>query len=160
MDLSQKYLSLIHKVTFDEFCNAYESHSLLSLSKENGLEITDAYIIDVLASQPGHKTVWSMKQYVENKIINGIEDTEVRPSRAVLVDYGFLNCKTTEEHKLVIDVYRAFFAMKARANPLELHKACIEGRLFAYFAKDLGFKLKPKQTYQRLLKNLNPLPNI
>jgi hypothetical protein len=159
-DLTFRYQALIEKTTFDDFCAAYASSSLPSLFNKHGLAITDPYVLDLLSSPHFRKSVWDLKTYVEIKTINSPEDTAVQPENSVRVDYGFINCKTAEDHKMLFDVYKGFFLLQESANPIELHNACIEGRLFTYFAKDLGFKLRPTKTYQRLLKNFYPLPDV
>lgn len=161
MGLAQSYIALIHLCTFEEFCTAYTSSSLISLFKDKDLAISDPFVIDVLSGSPNSsKSVWYLKQYIEVKVIHGQEsDTTRLPTPSVAVDYGFLNCTSVEEHRMLVDLYKGFFALEEKANPLELHASCIQGRLFAYFVEDLMFKLKPKKVYKRMLKNPYPLPD-
>lgn len=49
-------------------------------------------------------------------------------------------------------LYKLFFA-DSKAEPLALHKACMEGRLLAFFEDDMGMDLgKDRRLYKRLLK--------
>lgn len=167
MQLSRQYNDLIHRCTFDEFHTAYRSSSLASLFRDKGIDIEDPYgigitnasITDVLSETPDrNKSVWDLKQFMENKKIHGPEDTTHHPTRSVSVDYGFLNCETQEEYKLLFDLYKGFFALRSAEKPLELHRACIQGRLFEYFTQDLKFKIQQKKKYKKLLRNPYPLP--
>ncbi|KAF9444124.1 hypothetical protein P691DRAFT_778468 [Macrolepiota fuliginosa MF-IS2] len=163
MELARLYKMLINRCTFNQFLKAYTSYSLVSLFKDKEVNITDPLIIDVLSGiggTHGWKSVWRLKQYIELKSIHGPDDTTIKPTPSIRVDYGLFNCRTSEEHKLLLDLYKGFFALGRGVNPLQLHQACIEGRLFMYFAQELSFKIKPRKTYERLLKNLYPLPDL
>jgi hypothetical protein len=67
-------------------------------------------------------SVWSLKQFLE---IN--DYTIYPPTEPVKVDYGFLNCQGFEEICVLAEIYKRLLRA---ANPLELHEACIENRLF------------------------------
>lgn len=71
------------------------------------------------------------------------------------MDYGFSNCKTEEENVELKDVYRTFFDLRD-ADPIKLHEAAIEGRLFEY----VGGLVKLKKKFRRLMKNPYPLPEF
>lgn len=106
-------------------------------------------------------SVWDLKEYIKNKIASGKEsDKTYSPIPSVYVDYGFFNCASTEEHRMLVDLYKDFFVLEVeeKANSRKLHSACVRGRLFAFFTEDLLFKLEPKDVYKRLLKNPYPLP--
>ena len=68
---------------------------------------------------------------------------------AVVGHYGFANCKTLGDVKILRDVYKSFFTIRG-ANPLELHQACMRGEIYEYLAAKLPlFDTSPK----RLFKN-------
>ncbi|KAJ3570741.1 hypothetical protein NP233_g4207 [Leucocoprinus birnbaumii] len=164
--LRQAYAELIQSCNFDEFCTAYTSSSLFSLFQGHQIEMSrlsiiitghdDPCIIDVLSGSPyRNKSVWNLKQYIVGKVIHGPDDMSIRPIRPVMADYGFEKCSTKEEHRLLFDLYRKYFDQETH-TPLELHNACIQGRLFEFFV-GIGFTLKPKKMAKRLLRNMYPL---
>lgn len=160
LQLAQLYTTLFDRCTFAEFCAAYTSSSLLSLFRSKGIGITDPLIIDVLSGTPSWvKSVWVLKQYIELATTLGNDDLFLLPFPSML-DYGFFNCTTMKEHKLLVKLYKRFFALGRNAKPLELHQACVQGRLFAYLTEELGSKVKPKGMYQRLLRIPFPLAGI
>ncbi|KAJ3551422.1 hypothetical protein NP233_g13084 [Leucocoprinus birnbaumii] len=165
-ELGRAYSQLIQSCNFDDFCTAYTSSSLFSLFQAHQIEMSplsvatagydDPSIIDVLSGSPyRNKSVWNLKQYIAGKAIHGPDDMSVRPIPQVRTDYGFDKCSTEEEHKLLFDLYTKYFK-QTRHTPLELHNACIQGRLFEFFV-GMGFTLKPKKMAKRLLRNPYPL---
>jgi hypothetical protein len=73
----------------------------------------------------------------------------------VHVDYGFMNCKTREQSAALKDVYRQFFQHRD-GDPMKLHEAAIQGKLFQF----VGSILKLKRSFAKLMKNPYPLPDI
>jgi len=146
--LGQLYLQLLTKCSFDELCTAYESSRLIALFDAKGLQSwreSILYLDDVLAGSPKvNKSVWDLKQYLET------EKGPLIPS--VGVDYGFFNCRGETEREDLEKVYKEFFA-DYRADPIELHKAAIGGRLFEY----VGGFVELKQIFYRLMNNPYPL---
>ncbi|KXN91280.1 hypothetical protein AN958_01491 [Leucoagaricus sp. SymC.cos] len=173
MELSLSYSNLIRCCTFDEFCDAYTSSSLVDLFQSKGVDLpkdpsdkinpVDPCIFDVLSGSPyRNKSVWRLKQYIEHKIVNG-EDAEddsiMHPTPSISADYGFHRCGSPEDRRLLFGLYKEFFKQKrGQVKPLQLHQACVQGRLFAYFTEDLQMRLKQKKVYKRLLVNPYPLP--
>lgn len=159
MTLAQQHTDLIYRCSFDEYCVAYASSSLVPLMREKGISISDPLVIDVLSEVPNrNKTVWDLKRYIEEQAINGLDDSAYDPSSSVASDYGFTNCRTPEEHKLLFDAYKDYFALGRKANPLKLHRACIQGRLFAFLTKDMKIQIKQRKLCKRLMQNSYPLP--
>lgn len=157
--LVEMFTMLIHSCTFDEFCAAYESGSLLLLMiKACGIHIVDPYIATFLTETPEPvRSVWWLHQYIENVVTGGHESNPsfMPMNPIILTDYGFMNCKTPEDHRLLIDLYKSFFA-DMDSDPLALHDACMEGRLFRYFTDDQKCQLRQKKKYRRLLLNPHP----
>ncbi|KDQ50000.1 hypothetical protein JAAARDRAFT_165152 [Jaapia argillacea MUCL 33604] len=145
------YRDLIHLCTFDEFCEAYRTSSIIALFDAHGLTARRQafpYLEEVLQGSPHtFKSVWNLKNYVLAQLD---EDELLIPS--IRVDYGFLNCKSTGELAQLKDIYRQVL-QRPDANPLELHQACISGRLYQH----VGGMMKLKKKFQRLMKNPYPL---
>jgi hypothetical protein len=158
--LSRIYRQLLTKCSFDEIFTAYKSSTLIALFDAKGLKSqrqSIQYLEDVLSGLPnGNISVWDLKQYI---VAEDAEDVEL--IRSVSVDYGFINCKNEEENQELKEVYKQFFS-QYRADPVELHEACIAGRLFEYVGGfvELNKKNKNKKKFSRLMKNPYPLPDI
>ena len=149
--LSRLYRILVEKSTFDEIYTAYTSSSLIALFDKKGLKHEREqirHLDDVLAGSPtSNKSVWNLKQHIV------LENGCMIPS--IAVDYGFINCKGEEEKQELKKVYMQFFD-HYNADPLGLHEAAIEGRLFEY----VGGFIKLKKKFNRIMKNPYPLQNI
>ena len=91
-----------------------------------------------------NKSVWNLKQYLAT------ENGPLIPS--VGVDYGFFNCQGETERQDLKKVYMEFFA-DYHADPIELHKAAIGGRLFDYVRRFVELK----QKFYCLMNNPYPL---
>lgn len=155
MGLSRQYTELIKKCSFDEFCTAFENSALFPLLNPKGIEsYADGDLASVLRTSP-HMTlsVWHLKELVYT------DARDAEPVPAVVVDYGFMNCKTVQERVDLKGLYKKFFEAHD-AKPLELHEAAIAGRLFAHVAKVVKIKNKDKKKFQRLMKNLYPLREV
>ena len=163
MGLARLYQALIDKCSFDEFCTAFENSALLRLINLKGVETSSPLMLtpddggdlaSVLRTSP-HMTlsVWYLKQLIY------AEDKNTEPTRAVVVDYGFMNCKNLQERIDLKGVYKKFFEAQD-AKPLGLHEAAIAGKLFAHVATLVKIKNKDKKKFQRLMKNLYPLPDV
>jgi hypothetical protein len=138
-------------IKFDEFHDAYLSGTVMDLLKkycniedynwlsENKIEVYGY-------SQPA-KSVYYLKQYVMSDSI------ELQPS--VNVDYGFMNCRTKDEKRQLKNIYRKLI-YKPRFDPRDLHKACLEGKIFDY----VRFILPNETLKANLFKNPYPLKNI
>jgi hypothetical protein len=147
--VARLYNNLFAKCTFDQFYAAYESSTLVSLFRTKGLgsEIRNIPHLEALLNGSMAISVWDLKQYVL-----ATDRTLIPP---VMVDYGFVNCKSEEEKMVLKEVYRKFFE-PYNADPIKLHKAAIGGRLFEY----VGTVVKLKKKFNRLMKNPYPLPDI
>lgn len=137
-------------VSFTQFWKAYEKSALIQLMDLNGLKDmrTRLPYLEAFLSVPPNgprPSVWDLKQFIE---IN--EPVEHPPILPVAVDYGFFNCKTSEETYVLMEIYRRVLAS---ANPLELHEACISGRLYDF--ADQHHPMNKK--WEPLMRNLYPL---
>ena len=156
MELSARYQELITMCTFKEFCDAYRTSCLLDLFHSKGLQVNDhAHLRDLLQGPTYcHKSVWNLKQSILHEESTK-EESRMRPS--VVADYGFMNCRNDSERRQLKRVYKAFFDSRD-GDPLALHEAAIKGNIHGYVSKVVQGLRDPK--FQRLMKNLYPLPDL
>ncbi|KAL3423505.1 hypothetical protein PVAG01_05252 [Phlyctema vagabunda] len=144
--LLPSHLKVKNTATFTEFWRAFESGSLISLMDSKGLKsprhafphLEGFLSVSRRGLQP---TVWRLKQYL------AIDDpAEHEPPRPVWADYGFMNCRDFEETCILMEIYKRLLI---KADPLDLHAACLKGNLFD-FAQ--GFH-KMNEKHRRLMRN-------
>ncbi|CAE6480215.1 unnamed protein product [Rhizoctonia solani] len=152
-NLWNSYIKLIKAVSFEKFHAAYNSSSLPALFSANELTIKNPFILDILGGTPRvNKSVWDLKQFALG------DYQKLIPS--VTVDYGFMNCgdPQSQETESVIhslkQVYKRVFTAP-NANPLKLHEACLQGKLFQYVRGVVQVDLR----FAPLMKNIYPLQN-
>jgi hypothetical protein len=151
--LAELYRNLMSTCTFDQLFWAYETYTLVYLLDrkigENWRQVFPD-LEDVLHESPHcHKSVWWLKNYVL------AEDAAMSPS--VSVDYGFMNRETDDEVEELKQVYRKILGGYGVAKPLLLHKAAMEGQLYAYISSFVDLDREAK--FERLLTNIRPLPS-
>jgi len=152
--LGSQYQRLIAMCTFKEFCDAYRNRRLLDLFHAKGLQVnTTTQLQDLLSSGLWRKSVWSLKKFVLQEA-SADEQSGMAPS--ITVDYGFVNCKNASERRHLKKVYKDFFTFH-HGDPLALHEACIKGNIYGFISNIIQDLHGPK--YQRLMKNLYPLPD-
>lgn len=139
--------------TFTQFWKAYESGTLIQLMDSKGLRTLRSqlpFLEGFLSAPPGgpRPSVWNLKQFLE---INDPMDHP--PIRPVHVDYGFMNCRTIEETCTLMEIYSNLFK---KASPLDLHQACIAGKLFQFAS---GY-VRMKKEWKPLMRNFYPLEEI
>lgn len=132
--------------SFNEFHGAYKTGRLFDLFGQKNVVIQlDASrgppLQDILACMPDVeklKTVWNVQQSLAD-VAGAIQPlTSVPMPMNAGVDYGYENCEgSTEYEGKLSSLYRGFFAC-GQADPLKLHAACMQGRLFDFFAVDIG----------------------
>ncbi|KNG83331.1 hypothetical protein ANOM_008385 [Aspergillus nomiae NRRL 13137] len=143
----------VQTATFTEFWKAYELGTMIQLMDSKGLgraRFQFPFLEEFFSSPPcgPHLSVWSLKQFLA---INN--PAEFPPIPAISVDYGFGNCETFTETCTLMEIYRRLLG---DASPLDLHGACIAGKLFE-FAERFH---KMDQSHRRLMKNFYPLPEL
>jgi hypothetical protein len=142
----------LQTASFTEFWRAYESGTLIQLMDSKGLKEMRSqfpFLEGFFAVPPcgPHPSVWSLKQFT---VIN--DPVEFPPIQALKVDYGFMNCRNFEETCTLMEIYKRLLLA---AGPLELHKACLAGKLFQFAER----YHKMDDGYRRLMENIYPLPN-
>jgi hypothetical protein len=149
--------------TFTEFWQAYESGGLVKLMedkiKNRFADIGELPLVREYLSHPPSNmnlSVWGLKQFLE---IN--DYTIYPPIEPVKVDYGFLNCQGFEEICALAEIYKRLLRA---ANPLELHEACIENRLFElahkYHSMDEDHRRLMNNSYSREVMLESSVPAI
>jgi hypothetical protein len=136
--------------SFKEFWHAYKSGSLIQLMDSKGLKVERAqfpFLEEFLSVPPSgpQPSVWSLKQFIA--IENPMDSP---PIPALTFDYGFMNCGSFEETCILMEIYKRLLL---KVNPLELHEACLAGRLFE-FAETFD---KMDGDHRRSMKNFYPL---
>ena len=157
LEFGRRYMHLIKLCTFGQFCTAFETSSIPALFEHCGLSMSRyPSFLDIMAGSPrSNKSVWDLKHYLDQRACSGSGD-KLEPVVSAAMDYGFFNCKNELDRTLLDDLYGKLLS-GSRANPLELHDACIKGQLLEYAKRFM--KLAPYLTrYTRLLKNPYPLP--
>ncbi|KAL9055450.1 MAG: hypothetical protein Q9162_003548 [Coniocarpon cinnabarinum] len=140
-------------VTFTQFWKALETGTLVQLMDAKGLKSlrsTLPFLEDFLSKPLAgpRPSVWDLKQFLE---INDPVDWPPCPS--VKVDYGFINCNTVEETCILMEVYRQVLK---NGNPLELHNACVAGKLFQFASAHAPMR----EQWRPMMKNLYPLKQV
>ena len=90
-----------------------------------------------------YQSVWELNRFTRL--------SQPEPNRAVLIDYGFMNCKSPVERLSLRVAYAQFF--ERGGDEMALHQACIENRLTAFLRSELG----SLSFDNALLKNRYPL---
>ena len=155
MQLGIAYRTLVLSCSFEEFYQAYNSCSLVQLFCYNNIYLgqISLHLADFLANAPHmYKSVWNLKQFVF------ADDPDSVPVPSVKVDYGFFNCRNEEEVVQLKEVYKKFFEY-SDGDPLKLHEACLQGKIYDYVRTTLKLKGKDQgPLFRRLMKNIYPLP--
>ncbi|CZR61330.1 uncharacterized protein PAC_11226 [Phialocephala subalpina] len=121
--------------TFAEFWHAYEAGTLIKLMDSKGLE--------------NLRSGFTLKDFSPSHLRDP-NPPEYPPMPALEVDYGFMNCKTFEETCILMEIYKRLLE---KANPLDLHQACLAGKLFEFAKK---YHTMDKD-HRRLMRNFYPL---
>ncbi len=153
-DLPDKYrlqhLSRFETANFTEFWQAFESGSLIQLMDTKGLKNDRLRFpnLETYLSVPPSQlqpSVWSLKQFLA---VN--DPADFPPCPTLNHDYGFCNCQSFEEICILMEIYKRLLI---KADPLELHKACLAGQLFEFASK---FD-KMDEGHRGLMKNFHAL---
>ncbi|KAF8558341.1 hypothetical protein OG21DRAFT_1234824 [Imleria badia] len=117
------------------------------------LQVDNNHLRDLLQGG-ATKSVWYLKQPIVQE-----ESTKEESSMipAVVVDYGFMNCRNDSERRQLKRVYKAFFD-NHNGDPLALHEAAIKGDIHGYLSTVVQGLKDPK--FRRLMKNPYPLPDL
>ncbi|KAF8558321.1 hypothetical protein OG21DRAFT_1504373 [Imleria badia] len=150
LELGTRYRKLITTCTFKEFCEAFRAHALLGLFHFKGVPNDHRYLGELLGGD-WKKSVWYLKQSVRQEDSTN-ERSNMHP--AVLVDYGFMNCRNGLEWLHLKRVYKAFFDSR-NGDPIALHEAAIQGNIHGYVSTVVDLR---DPMVKRLMQNPYPLP--
>ena len=147
--LPQLYKQLISKCTFTEFWMAYESNNLPTLLEARGIKKQQwpEHFEMFMTNNCAHGQRWSVWDLKMFSLGNGMH-----PPPSVFADYGFMNCNAHQMLALK-GTYERLLG-NSLVDPMELHKACIGGRLYDFASQYLG---ELDSVYRVLMKNLYPL---
>ena len=153
MQLGIAYRTLVRSCSFEEFYQAYDSCSLVQLFRSKNISLS-VHLADFLANALHmNKSVWDLKQFVV------ADEPDSVPVPSVRVDYGFFNCRNEDEELQLKEVYKKFFEEDSNGDPLKLHEACLQGKIYDYVRTTLKWKGKDQRPlFRRLMKNIYPLP--
>ncbi|KAJ8092497.1 hypothetical protein PM082_023750 [Marasmius tenuissimus] len=172
MRVAAIYTVLFIDCTFEEYNDACDSskvfdlitkYDVLSRSGPTGGPFVNPCLYDtseeiaiveglrVVLSMPHPYSVWSLKCCVL--------DDGIKPIPAVIVDYGFMNCKTPSEREALANKYRAVFKAKD-FNEIKLHEACIQGKIFEYAKDRVSMTKEEKKVMKKLMRNPYPLRQV
>ncbi|KAI0371430.1 hypothetical protein BV20DRAFT_1051459 [Pilatotrama ljubarskyi] len=158
ISLSIAYRTLVNCCSFQDFCVAFESSAIPALFERYGLGCSVLFY-DVMS---GHwrKSVWDLKHRVDQLATASSTDPAPTLIPSVFADYGYMNCRDATDAKRLDSAYRRYFAHPS-ANALDLHRACIQGRLSKYLGPFMQWKKRyERPRYVRLLKNMYPVRNF
>ncbi len=141
------YAKLITRCTFEEFWQAIQKSTIVELFDRHGLtsRIEELRNFTILMQSVGkwHQSVWELKRFIQ------LPNAE--PMRAVVADYGFMNCQNAQDRVDLRALYSRFFDMGF--DEIRLHQACVEGRLASHMESVMGKLLLTRE----LLSNMYPL---
>ena len=127
---------------------------MLDLFDSQGLQVKHRDHLQDLLYSDRVKSVWFLKQFVVREVT---PDREFNVRPAVMVDYGFINCRNDSERRQLKRVYKAFFE-NHDGDPMALHAAAMRGNIHGYLSKIVQGLRDPK--FQRLMKDVYTLPNF
>lgn len=148
--LCSAYASLIQHCTYDEFWSCMAKSNIVELFEKYGLAhktLRMRNFKDHMAHvKKRYPSVWQLKRFTRMQ--------EADPFRAVIVDYGFMNCTDAIQRMQLRQTYQRYFNEKH--DEMSLHKACISGELASFLESVLG----PFPVPSQLFKNPYPLENL
>ncbi|KAM6488277.1 hypothetical protein HDV62DRAFT_347456 [Trichoderma sp. SZMC 28011] len=151
--LASAYKLLVEQCSFDEFWSAMSQSRIVELFGKYGLadrisnmrNFNNFKILMAIVPRR-HQSVWELKRFTRLNVTD--------PFRAVIVDYGFMNCEDARHRMQLRGIYREFF--ERGEDEMRLHEACIAGELANFLQKVFGSLGVPPH----LLSNPYPLENF
>ncbi|KAH9216732.1 hypothetical protein DL95DRAFT_495683 [Leptodontidium sp. 2 PMI_412] len=147
--LCSAYESLVGRCTFTEFVSSMIESGIVELFSIYGLAdriLCMRNFKDFMATvKKWHQSVWELKRFTRMNVSD--------PFRAVVVDYGFMNCKEARQRMQLRRMYQEYF--ERGEDEMKLHEACIAGKLASFLQSVCGRLLIPPD----FLSNPYPLEN-
>ncbi|KAL5088565.1 hypothetical protein Trisim1_006521 [Trichoderma cf. simile WF8] len=148
--LASAYRLLVMRCSFDEFWNAMSESRIVELFGRYGLadRISNMRNFKSLMAivLRRYQSVWELKRFTRMNVVD--------PFRAVIVDYGFMNCEDARQRMQLRGIYREYF--ERGEDEMRLHEACIAGELANFLELIFGSLGVPPH----LLSNSYPLDNF
>ncbi|KAL6166379.1 hypothetical protein ACJQWK_07732 [Exserohilum turcicum] len=147
--LAWAYKLLIARCSLDEFWTAMAESKMAELFSKYTLtgQISQMRnfkdLKDIVKKR--HQSVWELKRFTR---MNAAD-----PHRAVVNDYGFMNCEDARQRMQLRDIYQKYF--ERGENEMKLHEACISGTLGSFLESVLG----NLRVGRDLFRNPYPLQN-
>ncbi|OIW30057.1 hypothetical protein CONLIGDRAFT_644082 [Coniochaeta ligniaria NRRL 30616] len=147
--LCSAYNSLVGRCTFDEFWSSMAESGILELFSKYGLADRILHMRNfknfMAIVKKWHQSVWELKRFTRMNVSD--------PFRAVVVDYGFMNCKDARQRMQLRGMYQEYF--KRGEDEMRLHEACVAGKLASFLHSVFGGLPVPPD----FLRNPYPLEN-
>ncbi|KAH8752838.1 hypothetical protein F5883DRAFT_621355 [Diaporthe sp. PMI_573] len=147
--LCSAYESLVGRCTFNEFWSSMAESGIVELFSKYGLAeriLRMRNFKDFMAIvKKWYQSVWELKRFTRMNVSD--------PFRAVVVDYGFMNCKDARQRMQLRRIYQEFF--ERGEDEMRLHEACVAGKLASFLQSVFGGLLVPLD----FLRNPYPLEN-
>lgn len=144
--LAWAYELLIRQCRFDEFWDAIATSTMVELFSKYGLASHIKHRRNFISfmSAVGNKreSVWHLKQFIRM--------SQPDPFHAVIVDYGFMNCKDPYQRMQLKGLYQRLF--ERGVDEKLLHEACVAGKLADFLESVVGSVSLPRELLQ------NPYP--
>ncbi|KAF2786246.1 hypothetical protein K505DRAFT_368393 [Melanomma pulvis-pyrius CBS 109.77] len=134
----QAFENLWQALDRDALVALIESHEYLDALRE-ALPQLELFLTVPRARRP---SVWRLVQYLR------VRDCTDEPGEALARDYGFAHCNRDREG--IAALKQMYARVLERAAPLDLHEACVRGRLVE-FAEEVGVQVGPR--FRRLMQN-------
>ncbi|KZT37305.1 hypothetical protein SISSUDRAFT_1129702 [Sistotremastrum suecicum HHB10207 ss-3] len=154
--LRNLYRSLIHTCTFNEFCEAYSTSSLIALMDRKNLKASRRHVpsdLEIVLSGSPHKIqdVWYLKTFAT------FDEARV-PTTDVLIPFGFLNCADNAAMTQLRLFYGRLFK-EYKIAPPKLQDAANRDQLYEYVMNipNLNISKVEKHYVRRVLKTQNRL---
>jgi hypothetical protein len=130
--LASAYGSLVERCPFDEFWNAMVESRMVELFRRYGLADRILHMRNfkdfMVIVKKWHQSVWELKRYTRMNVTD--------PFRAVVVDYGFINCEDARQRMQLRGIYQEYF--ERGEDEMRLHEACVAGKLGSFLESVLG----------------------
>ena len=148
------YKKLLQKCSFQDFQEALQGSSITSLFDRLGLGAeTESFrnFRSVIANSSALPSVWYLKSFIYD-----IEPNLPCQMRAVAVDYGFDHCRDATDRTRLRQAYRD--VLDHKLDELELHKACLDGKIFEFCMPYFpDWEFSDIAYFRRLMSNPYPL---
>ncbi|KAH9939371.1 uncharacterized protein BXZ73DRAFT_43872 [Epithele typhae] len=140
-ELGMAYIELVHYCTFDEFLEAYNEGRMPGLFRQYRVALPKPRVFEaMMGDKPDmFDSVWYLKAHVDILQVSKEDNAErfYDPKPATRCgDYGYDNVRDKAESKLLDELYLELFGKVQKGmDPLELHQACMDGKLVEYVSR-------------------------